>query len=156
MSNRIKVEEGSENIFKDLGFSDEVAEKELLKAQLGAEISRILKERKLTQGEAAKLLGVKHLDISRLKAAKLSDYSIDRLMTFLNRLNHDIGIHTMKKQTQTPESDEFRDYIRHRQLEMLSEDLWDEYLWGELGAAVRDLENEPWGKPSEETNPDAS
>ena len=28
MSNRIKVEEGSGNIFKDLGFSDEVAEEE--------------------------------------------------------------------------------------------------------------------------------
>ena len=52
----------------------------------------------------------------------------------------------MKEQIQTPEpddpkSDEFRDYIRHRQLEMLSEDLWDEYLWGELGAAVRDFES---------------
>ena len=51
-----------------------------------------------------------------------------------------------------PKSEQFRDYIRHRQLEMLSEDLWDEYLWGELGAAVRDLENEPWGKPSEEVS----
>ena len=38
MSRSIKVEEGSGNIFKDLGFSDEVSEKELLKAQLGAEI----------------------------------------------------------------------------------------------------------------------
>ena len=61
----------------------------------------------------------------------------------------------MEEQIQTPKSDDpkseqFRDYIRHRQLEMLSEDLWDEYLWGELGAAVRDFENEPWGKPSEE------
>jgi hypothetical protein len=63
----------------------------------------------------------------------------------------------MAEQAQTPESDDpkserFRDYIRHRQLEMLSEDLWDEYLWGELGAAVRDFENEPWGKPSEEVS----
>lgn len=38
MSNKIKVEQGSSNIFKDLGFPDEVAEEELLKAQLGAEI----------------------------------------------------------------------------------------------------------------------
>ena len=93
MSNRIKVEEGSGNIFKDLGFSDEVAEQELLKAQLGTEIFRILKERKLTQGEAAKLLGVERPEISRLKAAKLSDYSVERLMAFLNRLSRDIEIH---------------------------------------------------------------
>ena len=92
MSSRIKVEEGSENIFKDLGFSDEVAEAELLKAQLGAEIFRILKERRLTQVEAAKLLGVKQPEISRLKTAKFSYYSVERLMRFLNRLNRDIEI----------------------------------------------------------------
>ncbi len=92
MSSNIKVEEGSGNIFKDLGFSDEVSEKELLKAQLGAEIFRILKERKLTQVEAAKLLGVKHTEVSRLKAAKLSDYSVEQLMRFLNQLNRDIEI----------------------------------------------------------------
>ena len=54
----------------------------------------------------------------------------------------------MAEQTQTfesddPKSEQFCDYIQHRQLEMLSDDLWDEYLWGELGAAVRDFENEP-------------
>ena len=90
MSRSIKVEEGSGNIFKDLGFSDEVSEKELLKAQLGAEIFRILKERKLNQVEAAKLLGIKHTEVSRLKAAKLSDYSIERLLSLLNQLNRDI------------------------------------------------------------------
>ncbi|MDE0315133.1 MAG: helix-turn-helix transcriptional regulator [Candidatus Poribacteria bacterium] len=92
MSSNIKIEEGSGNIFKDLGFSDEVSEKELLKAQLGAEIFRILKERKLNQVEAAKLLGVEHTEISRLEAAKLSDYSVERLMRFLNQLNRDIEI----------------------------------------------------------------
>ena len=49
MSNKIKIEEGSDIIFKDLGFSDDVAKDELLKAQLGVEIIRILKERKPTQ-----------------------------------------------------------------------------------------------------------
>ena len=92
MSRSIKVEEGSGNIFKDLGFSDEVSEKELLKAQLSAEIFRILKERKLTQVEAAKLLGIKQVEVSRLKAAKLSDYSVERLMRFLNQLHRDIEI----------------------------------------------------------------
>ena len=92
MSSSIKVEEGSGNIFKDLGFSDEVAEKELLKAQLAAEISRILKERKLNEVEAAKLLGIKHTEVSHLKAAKLSDYSVEQLMRFLNQLNRDIEI----------------------------------------------------------------
>jgi predicted XRE-type DNA-binding protein len=93
MSNRIKVEQGSGNIFKDLGFTDEVAEEELLKVQLGAEIFRILDERGLTQAEAAKLLGVKQPEIARLKAAKLSYYSVERLMRFLERLNCEVSIH---------------------------------------------------------------
>lgn len=92
MSSRIKVEQSSGNIFKDLGFPDEVAEEEMLKAELGAEIFRILEERQLTQVEAAKLLGVKQPEIARLKAAKLSYYSVERLMRFLKRLNCEVSI----------------------------------------------------------------
>lgn len=93
MSNKTKVEEGSDNIFKDLGFSDDVAKDELLKAQLGAEILLILKERKLTQIEAATLLGVKQIEISRLNDAKLSDYSVEKLLRFLECLNCEVSIH---------------------------------------------------------------
>ena len=93
MSNKIKVEEGSDNIFKDLGFSDDVAKDELLKAQLGVEILRILKERKLTQTEAATTLGVKQTEITRLIDAKLSDYSVERLLRFLECLNCEVSIH---------------------------------------------------------------
>ena len=92
MSEEIKIEESSGNVFKDLGFSDEEAEEELLKAELGVEIFRILEERELTQTEAAKILGVKQPEISRLKHGKFSYYSVERLMRFLNRLNRDIEI----------------------------------------------------------------
>ena len=93
MSNQINVEEGSDNIFKDLGFPDDVAMDELLKAQLGVEILRILKEHKLTQTESAMLLGVKQTEISRLNDAKLSDYSVERLLRFLECLNCEVSIH---------------------------------------------------------------
>ena len=93
MSNKIKVEEGSDNIFKDLGFSDDVAKDELLKAQLGVEILLILKERKLTQTEAATLLGVKQTEITRLINAKLSDYSVGWLLRFLECLYYEVSIH---------------------------------------------------------------
>ena len=59
---------------------------------------------------------------------------------------------TTKDQTSTPEgpkSEQFREYIRERQLEMLSEELWDEFLWGELGAARRDFDTAEWGKNQE-------
>lgn len=59
---------------------------------------------------------------------------------------------TAKDQTSTsegPKSERFREYVRERQLEMLSEELWDEFLWGELGAARRDFDTAEWGKNQE-------
>ena len=93
MGEDIKIEESSGNIFSDLGFGEEEAKEELLKAQLGAEIFRILDQRKLTQTKAAKILGVKQPEISRLKSGKFSYYSVERLMRFLERLNCEVSIH---------------------------------------------------------------
>ena len=55
LSSKPKVEEGSGNVFADLGLSN--PEQERLKAHLTLEIYKILKERGLRQSEAAKLLG---------------------------------------------------------------------------------------------------
>ena len=87
MGEDIKIEQSSGNIFADLSFSDEEAKEELLKAQLGAEIFRILEHRKLTQTKAARILAVKQSEISPLKSGKFSCYSVERLMRFLERLN---------------------------------------------------------------------
>ena len=76
MSNRIKVEQGSGNIFKDLGFPDEVAKEELLKAQVRSGNFPYSKGTQANPAEAAKLLGVKQPEISRLKAAKLSYHAV--------------------------------------------------------------------------------
>ena len=93
MGKDIKVEQSSGNIFADLGFGTEEAKEELLKAQLGAEIFRILKHRKRTQTEAARILAVKQSEISRLKSGKFSYYSVERLLRFLERLNCEVSIH---------------------------------------------------------------
>ena len=93
MGEEIKVRQSSGNIFADLGFSEEEAKEELLKAQLGAEIFRILEHRKLTQTKAAQILEVKQSEISRLKSGKFSYYSVERLMRFLERLNCEVSIH---------------------------------------------------------------
>ena len=90
MSEQIPSEKSSGNVFKDLGLLD--AEELFLKAKLGFEVFQIIEKRKLTQTAAAKILGVKQPEISRLKQGKFNHYSVERLMTFLNRLNHDIEI----------------------------------------------------------------
>ena len=90
MSKKIQFEKSSGNVFKDLDLPD--VEELFLKAKLGFEVFQIIEKRKLTQTEAAKILGVKQPEISRLKQGKFNHYSVERLMTFLNRLNHDVEI----------------------------------------------------------------
>ena len=91
MSKKVEYEKSSGNIFEDLGLPD--AGELLLKAELGYEIFRILEERGLNQTEAAKVLGVKRSEVSRLKGGKFNHYSVERLLTFLDRLNCQVSIH---------------------------------------------------------------
>ncbi len=90
MSKKIKFEESSGNVFADLNLPD--ADELLLKAELGFAVFQIIEERKLTQAEAANILGVKQPEISRLKNGKFNHYSVERLLTFLTLLNRDIEI----------------------------------------------------------------
>ena len=88
MSDRVEIEKSSGNLFEDLDLPD--ADELFLKATLGFEVFQIIGKRKLTQAEAADVLGVKQPEISRLKKGKFNHYSVERLMTFLTRLNRDI------------------------------------------------------------------
>ncbi|MBC8227979.1 XRE family transcriptional regulator [bacterium] len=93
MSEEIKFEKSSGNVFKDLGLPD--ADELFLKAKLGFEVFRIIEDRQLTQAQAAKVLGVKQHEIARLKQGKFNHYSVEHLLTFLNRLNRDVEIRIM-------------------------------------------------------------
>ncbi len=92
MSETIKFEQSSDNVFRDIGFSDVEAERELLKADLAFEIYSILEERKLTQTKAGEILGINQSDVSRLKNGDFSRFSVERLFAILNRLNRNIEI----------------------------------------------------------------
>jgi predicted XRE-type DNA-binding protein len=52
----ITIEEGSTNVYADLGYAD--AAEMQRKSQLAAEIARAIKARRLTQQDAAELLGI--------------------------------------------------------------------------------------------------
>jgi predicted XRE-type DNA-binding protein len=77
------------NVFRDLGLRD--ADKRLAKAELARVIRRILGER-LTQLEAAELLGASQPDVSDIACGKLARFSMDRLERFLNILDMEIRI----------------------------------------------------------------
>ena len=81
---------GSGNVFADLGLPN--AEEMLAKAELAQKITAILTRRRLTQAEAAKLLGVDQPKVSALKRGRLSGFSLERLVRFLILLGRDVEI----------------------------------------------------------------
>ncbi|HXF28494.1 MAG TPA: helix-turn-helix transcriptional regulator, partial [Chlamydiales bacterium] len=82
-----EYEEGSENVFADLGFEN--PKDELIKSDLTLEIAKIIKKKNLTQAQAAKIIGVDQPRISSLLRGCLDLFSIDTLMHFLNALGQD-------------------------------------------------------------------
>lgn len=86
----IPVSAGSGNVFADLGF--EAPEEELTKAQLASQIRHIIKDRRLTQSAAAKVMDIDQPKISALFNGRLENFSSDRLMRLLTRLGKDIEI----------------------------------------------------------------
>ncbi len=61
---KMLVEKGSGNVYADLGFPDSADM--LVKAQLVTKIAEIIRQRRLTQAQAAKLLRLSQPKISRL------------------------------------------------------------------------------------------
>lgn len=86
----IRVEEGSGNVFRDLGFPN--AEREQLKADLTLQIYRLIKQRGLTQAEAGEILGIRQPHVSALMGGRSGAFSVERLMQFLTALGQDVEI----------------------------------------------------------------
>lgn len=85
-----EIEASSGNVFADLEVSQ--AGEALVKAELARRICAILSRRKLTQAQAAVLLGIDQPKVSALIRGKLEGFSTDRLFRFLNALGQDVEI----------------------------------------------------------------
>jgi predicted XRE-type DNA-binding protein len=87
---KIAHRKSSGNVFKDLDV--EAPEEALAKAELTAKIAEILSDAKLTQAEAAKILGVDQPKVSALLRGRLSGFSTERLLRFVTSLGRDVEI----------------------------------------------------------------
>ncbi len=90
MNEKLDVVHGSGNVFRGLQIPN--ADAEQLKATLAAKIIGILDDRKLTVRHAEKLTGIAAADFSRIRKAKLDRFTIDRLMTMLNRFDQRVEV----------------------------------------------------------------
>ena len=90
MAEKIKIYKSSGNVFRDLDLPD--AEGLLAKAELAAQIGAIVARKHLTQVQAARLLGIDQPKVSALLHGRLSGFSTDRLLRFLNALGREVRI----------------------------------------------------------------
>lgn len=81
---------GSGNIYRDFGLPD--ADVRQLRAILAARIIKLLDKQRLTVRAAHSRTGIAAADFSRIRNADLSRFTIDRLMTIINRLGAQIDV----------------------------------------------------------------
>jgi predicted XRE-type DNA-binding protein len=86
----IPVMEGSGNVFADLDLPN--ADDLQTKAELTRQIYQRIGALGLSQTKAAKVLGLKQPDVSRLMNGRFTGFSVERLLELLNALAVDVDI----------------------------------------------------------------
>ena len=104
-TNKALVVQGSGNVFADLDLPD--ADDLQTKAELTRQLYRRIKALGLSQVKAAKALGVKQPDVSKLMNGRFTGFSVERLLELLNALAVDVDI-VLRPQATRPSP-------RHRQ-----------------------------------------
>jgi predicted XRE-type DNA-binding protein len=86
----LEMARGSGNVFRDLNVRN--ADAEQFKAILAAEIIKALDREKLTVRAAHARTGIAAADFSRIRNADLGRFTVDRLMTVINRLGSRVEV----------------------------------------------------------------
>jgi predicted XRE-type DNA-binding protein len=79
---------GSGNVFADLEFPDPGLAQ--AKAELALQIHETIRRRGWTQTKAAAVMGIDQPKVSAIVRGRLSDFSLDRLVTCLGRLGRTV------------------------------------------------------------------
>ena len=79
----VRTMKPSGSIFEELGFDVSESETLKLRAQLMRELEALIHDKRLTQSEAAELLGIQQSRVSDLVGGKIDRFSIDMLVKLL-------------------------------------------------------------------------
>ncbi|HET8790967.1 MAG TPA: helix-turn-helix transcriptional regulator [Modicisalibacter sp.] len=82
----IDIEQGSINVYADLGYPD--ADELLNKAQIATKLGDIIKHHRLTQMQAADILGISQPKLSGLLRGHFRGISEEEMFECLARLGH--------------------------------------------------------------------
>ena len=84
------VFDSSGSVFADLNLPH--SEEDMLKMEIARAIAATVRKRKLTQTEAATIIGTDQAKLSALLRGRLKDFSVDRLIRYLVLLGRNIDI----------------------------------------------------------------
>ena len=96
---KLEVARGSGNVFRDLGHKN--ADTEQFKAILAAEIIKALDRDGLSVRAAHSRTGIAAADFSRIRSADLGRFTVDRLMSIINRLGSRVEVKVRVRQAAT-------------------------------------------------------
>ena len=96
---KIEIVRGSGNAFRDFGNKD--SDVKQLKALLAAEIVKLLNQKELSVRAAHDQTGIAAADFSRIRNANLGRFTLDRLMTILNRLGARVEVEVGVRSAET-------------------------------------------------------
>jgi predicted XRE-type DNA-binding protein len=89
----IPVHKSSGNVFADIGFTPAEAAELTAKSALIMAISDTIRQRKLTQQEAARRCGTDQPTLSKVLRGRMESVTIDRLTAWLTALGRTVEIH---------------------------------------------------------------
>src|SRR6202051_3570218 len=104
MKEKLEGVRGSGNVFRDLKHKN--ADAEQFKAILAAEIIKAVDRERLTVRAAHGRTGIAAADFSRIRHADLGRFTVDRLMSIINRLGSRIEVKIRVRRPEAVDNEE--------------------------------------------------
>jgi predicted XRE-type DNA-binding protein len=96
MTEKLKMERGSANVFRDIGFPADEAQNLSLRSELMSRIERYVRSSGLTQKECAVRMGVTQPRLNDLLKAKIDKFSLDALVNMLGHAGMRVEVKVKK------------------------------------------------------------
>lgn len=91
MDDDFELIRGSGNVYQDFGHPN--SELEQARAMVCSKIIQVMDDKGLSTRDAERLTGISHTEFSRIRNAKLSRFTLDRIITILEKLDQQVEIH---------------------------------------------------------------
>ena len=97
LMDKLEVTQGSGNVFADLGFDAEESANLLFRSTLMVRLTKIVRDRELTQHQAAKLFGITQPRVNQMLRGKIDAFSVDALVNMLARAGFEVQPRIVKR-----------------------------------------------------------